>query len=87
MSEVELNDLRSAGVYVAGTIDPAAQNQQELYDVFVDGAPVRLFHRPSDVPNHACYATAAAAQTVTINEAARADFAMTKIHKDMAQSL
>ena len=33
----EVADLKAAGVYVAGVVDPAAKNKTEFYDVLVDG--------------------------------------------------
>jgi len=42
LTKVEIADLQSAGVYVAGVTDQKAVNYKELYDLFVD------------VPNHTC---------------------------------
>ena len=33
----QVADLKAAGVYVAGVVDPAAKNKTEYYDVLVDG--------------------------------------------------
>lgn len=42
LSEYELQDLSSAGVYVAGFTDSAAVNKQDMYDVYID-VPARTF--------------------------------------------
>lgn len=48
LSKEELEDLNSAGVYVAGTTDSSAAQQKKLYDLFVD-IPGRSF----SIPDHA----------------------------------
>lgn len=36
LSNEELDDLRSAGVYVAGTLDEKIRQQEHLYDLLID---------------------------------------------------
>jgi len=46
--DVELDDLRAAGVFVAGFTDPSAANRKELHDLFVD-----ISAKSVQVPEHA----------------------------------
>lgn len=48
MSEPELAELRAAGVYVAGFMDPAIAERTDLYDLLVD-----LDNNAITVPTHA----------------------------------
>jgi len=63
LSELEVDDLSSAGVYIAGTVDRTAVTKKELYDLYLD----------------------VSSKSISIEENARADFAMTKLHKEIAQ--
>ena len=36
LSEKEVEDLTTTGIYVAGFLDPAIRSREDLYDVLVD---------------------------------------------------
>ncbi len=42
LDAVELEDLRAAGVYVAGITDPSASSKKDLFDLYVDGKLLRV---------------------------------------------
>jgi len=65
MNEVELAELSSTGIYVAGFTDSNAVNRRDLYDILVD----------------------VNAKSVTVNEAAKADFVLGKFHKTTAETI
>lgn len=48
LSEPELKDLASTGVYIAGFTDPDCFNRKDLYDLYVNLQDKRFF-----IPDHA----------------------------------
>lgn len=38
LSEEEIKELTTAGIYIAGFVDPLIKSRQDLWDVLIDGA-------------------------------------------------
>jgi hypothetical protein len=69
----DIDDLKTSGIYIAGTIDSSFKERRDLWDIFIDTSSID----PAN-PNQL---------HVTINDAAKNDFTLTKFHKTTTETI